>query len=359
MKGQFYIEDDTEANLSGVTINYEMCTCDVRKRVSREFEFISGMKNLTADIFLQNIAKNDHKIFLPLIRNGVEKGNEFEFEEEENNIYELTITRNKSGSVVDFEFDFVVKPIYFYHRALMLKLVKSFTSIGLNSSEDLKITAWDKFDEVKGNTQNRIKTTLLKTTNTLNGLIQSPKLIIPFSQNNDLNTPAYVLCLGTLNIIHDLENAYQNQYQHLNISLKGFQLQYFQSLSIWQKYELDFIKTSLINDEFLNSLNDKIFNVIEELEMYFKFSRKRKNASLSINELDNAELAIDGFVSDIRVNMTSERYNSLINFNKMTEITGKNLASKIMLHEKQDILNSATKTGMIRKRGARLEFWVR
>ena len=361
MKGQFYIEDDTEANSSGITINYERCTFDVRKRVSREFEFISAMKSLTADIFLQNIAQNDHKIFLPLVRNGVEKGNQFEFEleEEENNIYELTITRNKSGSVVDFEFDFVIKPIYFYHRALMLKLVKSFTSIGLNSSEDLKITAWDKFDEVKGNTQDRIKSTLLTTTNTLNGLIQSPKLIVPFSQNNDLNTPAYVFCLGTLNISRDLENAYQNQYQHLNISLKGFQLQYFQTLSTWQKYELDLLKTSLVNDEIFNGLNDKVFNVIEELEMYFKFSRKRKNASLSIKELDKAELAIDGNVSDIRVNMTSERYNSLINFNKMTEITGKNLANKIMLHEKQDILNSATKTGMIRKRGARVEYWVR
>jgi len=55
--------------------------------------------------------------------------------------------------------------------------------------------------------------------------------------------------------------------------------------------------------------------------------------------------------------MTSERYNSLINFNKMIEITSKNFSSNIILHEKEEILKMAVKAGSIRKRGDTLEYW--
>lgn len=239
----------------------------------------------------------------------------------------------------------------------MLKIIKSFTSLGANSSEELKIKAWDKIDEVRGNASNKIKGTLLTTTNTVSGLIQSPKLILPFSQNNDINTPAYVLCLGTLNLSRDKDNAFSKSYHYLNVSIKGTQLQYFESLLLWQKYEVESLRQSLADDKIFNGLNEKVFNVIEELEIYFKVGKKRKSDELNAKDYSMADLTLDGKVSDIRVNMTSKRYNSLINFNKMIEITGKNLTSKIMLYEKQDILNNSTKMGMIRKRGATIEYW--
>jgi hypothetical protein len=279
--------------------------------------------------------------------------------DEIDHIYELTITRNRSGSIVDFEIDFVIKPVYFYHRALLIRILKSFTSLSNNSSEELKLKAWDKFDEVREQTNTKIQSTLLNTTNTINGLIQSPKLILPFSQNNDLNTPAYVLCLGNLSISRDADNAYQKNYEYVNISIKGTQLQYFDSLIIWKKYELDSIRATLENEEIFNCLNDKVFNVIEELEIYFKIGKKLKQETYFLKDLDQANMTIEGKVSDVRVNMTSQRYNSLINFNKMIEISGKNLTSKIMLHEKQDILNAATKTGIIRKRGATIQYWTK
>jgi hypothetical protein len=58
-----------------------------------------------------------------------------------------------------------------------------------------------------------------------------------------------------------------------------------------------------------------------------------------------AKYTFDGKVSDIIINMTSEKYNHLINMKHMVEMNGKHLASKIMINEKEDILKFATKTG--------------
>lgn len=125
--------------------------------------------------------------------NTAKNNKSIENSETEEDIYEVTICRNKAGSTVDLEFYFTVRPIHFYYRALLEKIVKSFTSLGSKSSEDLKVNAWDKFQDIKDNTQEKIQSALLTTTNILNGSIQDPKLILPFTQNNDLNNPAYVL----------------------------------------------------------------------------------------------------------------------------------------------------------------------
>jgi hypothetical protein len=168
--------------------------------VSREFMFTTSMKDLTIDVFFE-MPHKAKLIHLPLFRSKEklfenpnlevsQLENQDELEEE---IYQITIIRNKAGSVVDLEFYFTIKPIYFYYRSILEKIIKSFTSLGMKSSEELRLNAWDKFQDIKDNTQEKIQSALLKTTNILNGQIQDPKLVLPFIQNNDLNNPAYVL----------------------------------------------------------------------------------------------------------------------------------------------------------------------
>lgn len=364
IKGEINVEDDCESTNTGILIGYENCCFTFRKNFSREFEFKSSMKDMTVDLFFQLPLKTQ-LVYLPLFRSkpkllqeiNSKRGTLDNIASENHEIYEITILRNKSGSAVDFEFYFTVKPIYFYYRALLIKVIKSFTTLGSKSSEELKLNAWDKFQEMKGNTQEKIQTALLKTTNILSGSILDPKLVLPFTQNNDLNNPAYVLCLGNLKLNANKENLNEPLYQYINVSIKGTQFQYFESMKLWQKYEKDSLRQSLQDDEIFNGLNKSVFNVIEELEMYFKLGQRKKLALIGHEENSHAEFVVDGKVSDIRVNLTSERYNSLINFNKMIEISSKNFTNQILLHEKEDILNAATMAGYLRKRGDTLQYW--
>lgn len=320
------------------------------------------MKNLSVDLFFQ-MSHSPQLIHLPLFRTksrlfekpkAIKKNDE---DDDSEDIYDITILRNSSGSKVDFEFYFTVKPIYFYYRAYLIKIIKTFTSIGMKSSEELKLNAWDKFQEVKDKSQEKIQSALFKTTNIMNGSILDPKLVLPFTQNNDMNKPAYVLCLGNLQLKANKQNLDEPLYNYLNVSIKGTQLQYFESLRLWQRYERDCLRVSLAGDELFNGLNQSVFNVIEELDMFFKFGIKKKLMTLTDEKNLHAQFVIEGNVSDIKVNMTSERYNSILNFNKMIEMSSKNFTSKIILHEKEDIMNMATSTGYLRKRGDTLQYW--
>ena len=363
LKGEINVEDDCEKEKSGILFKYEKCCFEIKKNFSREFIFTTSMKNLSVDLFFQ-MPHNPQLIHLPLFRTksrlfekpkAVKQKEEDEDDSED--IYDITILRNKSGSKVDFEFYFTVKPIYFYYRAYLIKIIKSFTAIGMKSSEELKVNAWDKFQEVKDKSQEKIQSALFKTTNIMNGSILDPKLILPFTQNNDMNKPAYVLCLGNLQLKANKQNLDEQFYNYLNVSIKGTQIQYFESLRLWQRYERDCVRVSLAGDELFNGLNKSVFNVIEELDMFFKFGIRKRLLSLTDDKNLHAQFVIEGKVSDIKVNMTSERYNSILNFNKMIEMTSKNFTSKIILHEKEDIMNMATYTGFLRKRGDTLQYW--
>lgn len=143
----------------------------------------------------------------------------------------------------------------------------------------------------------------------------------------------------------------------MNVSISGIQFQYFESLFLWQEYEMDSDRDSLHSSEFFQCINKSLFNVIEELEIKFRLGQRKKEVALTIDKDKYAQFIVEGKVSDIKVNMTSERYNSLINFSKMIEITSNNFSSNIILHEKDQILKMAVKTGDIRKRGDTLEYW--
>lgn len=153
------------------------------------------------------------------------------------------------------------------------------------------------------------------------------------------------------------ENLDELTYKYMNISIKGTQLQYFESLYLWQKYERDSQRTSLAGDDIFNGLNKSVFNVIEELEMHFRFGKLKDAVAFTTERDQSSKFIVEGHVSDIRINMTSERYNSLINVNKMIEISSRDFTSKILLHEKEDILGMAAHTGYLRKRGETLQYW--
>jgi hypothetical protein len=162
-----------------------------------------------------------------------------------------------------------------------------------------------------------------------------------------------------LEIIADKENLNEPMYEYLKIAIKGTQFQYFESMHLWYRYEKDSLRISLAGEELFNGLNSRVFNVIEELEMYFKIGKLKENYAITADCEKTAQFVFEGNVSDIRVNMTSERYNNLINFNKMIEISSRDFTSKILLHEKEDIINMATKTGFLRKQGDTLQYWNR
>ena len=163
--------------------------------MSREFEFVTSMDTISADLFCQ-MPHCPQTHYIPILRTrkellqGLKEGKEDPGNEQ---LYEIRIKRNKSGSAVDFEFYFTVNPIYFYYRALIIKIIKSFTTLGTKSSEELKLNAWDKYQNIKDNTSQKIQSALLQTTNTMEGSVLNPKLILPFTQNNDLKSPTYVL----------------------------------------------------------------------------------------------------------------------------------------------------------------------
>jgi len=196
-------------------------------------------------------------------------------EDSEENLYEIRIIRNRSGSVVDFEYYFTVNPVYFYYRALLIKIIKSFTTLGTKSSEELKLNAWDKFQNIKDNTSEKIKSALLQTTNILNGSILNPKIILPFTQNNDVKSPAYVFCLGDLRMCANKENLDEPLYKYMNASISGIQFQYFETLLLWEKFERDADRETLKKSEFFKCINKSVFNVIEELEINFKLGQRK------------------------------------------------------------------------------------
>ena len=199
---------------------------------------------------------------------------------------------------------------------------------------------------------------MFKTTNVLRCVINSPKVILPFSQNNDMRTPAYVLRVGNLKLNLNKENLNELIYKYMNLSIQGTQLQYFESMNLWQRYEKDSIRVSLKDDKLFNGLNKEVFNVIEELDIGFKVGQRIRNITETTeNKEDLAEFIVEGKISDIKINMTAEKYNSIINFNKMIEISDQDFVSKIMMNEKNEILNNSSKAGFLRKRGDRLEYW--
>jgi hypothetical protein len=189
--------------------------------------------------------------------------------EKENNIFDISIKRNSSGSVVDFEIDFHIHQIYFYYRALMIKIIYSFTSLRMSSNEELKMKAWDKFHSVKENTGEKLQQHFYQTTNLIRLSIHNPKVIIPFAQNNDLKSPAYVLSLGNLNLSTNEENANEENYEYINISLEGTQFQYFKSMSLWHQYEVAPARMTFAG------FNNYIFSIIEELAIHFKIGRRK------------------------------------------------------------------------------------
>ena len=332
----------------------------MNKKISRELEFTTSMENLALDMFCQGSSRSK-VIYLPLFRtlSTLTQSKDLRYNDEYNHsIYEIKVIRNREGSLVDFEIDIVVEPMYFYYRALLQRIIKSFTSLGNSSSEELKLTAWDKFYLAKENTKEKIQSTLLKTTNVLRCVINSPKVILPFSQNNDMRTPAYVLRVGNLKLSLNKENLNEPIYKYMNLSIQGTQLQYFESMNLWQRYEKDSIRVSLKDDKLFNGLNKEVFNVIEELDIGFKVGQRIRNITETTeNKEDLAEFIVEGKISDIKINMTAEKYNSIINFNKMIEISDQDFVSKIMMNEKNEILNNSSKTGFLRKRGDRLEYW--
>ena len=230
IKGELNIEDDSTNNKCGVLFAYSNWCLSMNKKISRELEFNTSMESLTLDMFWQGSHKSN-VIYLPLFRtlNNLSQSkisNDKSDELYKHNIYEIKVIRHREGSLVDYEIDVTVEPMYFYYRALLLRIIKSFTSLGASSSEELKLTAWDKFYLAKENTKEKIQSTLLKTTNVLRCDINSPKIILPFSQNNDTKSPAYVLRVGNLKLNVNKENLDEPLYKSSQFYKIGFLFKY-------------------------------------------------------------------------------------------------------------------------------------
>ena len=173
-----------------------------------------------------------------------------------------------------------------YNPIAVLRLTNFFD---VNTTDEgLKEAAWDQIDKV--NRQAKASLQELADSATKQKIdisIAAPLIILPFTQNNDIQAECWVFNLGNLEVktddaIFDPNSEEGKMYDMYNINLKEIRMQYFPSIQFWQQYCKHIDDSKDIKE--LTEGKEQIFNLIEDFSVLVKIHMMRAEVTHIIKD---------------------------------------------------------------------------
>ncbi|CDW90143.1 vacuolar protein sorting-associated protein vps13 [Stylonychia lemnae] len=243
---------------------------------------------------------------------------------------------------VDFDLSVKFQPIQIIYKVVAISKLTKFLKVEAQKEEEIKQQAYEKLeaikqsvsisDVIKNRKKNRIKIE-----------VASPILIIPFKKNNDINSECWIFNMGDFsfqNYDRQSSDKMDRNYDHYKIQISQIMMRYIKSYKQW-----------------VESYNPKSLSVIREFKLQLILSLRKNSAIKSANI---PEIIMDGKMSKLKLFFNPHIYNQFLNISRllsMESTSQNNGEQQHLVNEKFQVLEMATQTGQIKKKGNTIKFW--
>jgi len=271
--------------------------------------------------------------------------------------YELNPPEKDEGRYISLD----SQSIEVTFRPAAIQRLQSFFNVSTDD-ESLKSQAWEQIEKVQDNvTAVAIEAASSQIRTYIDMKLEGPVIIIPFLQNNDLESECWVLNLGDLNVTTKKPVTEDDLfYDRLEIGLRNFRIRYYPSQNLYLKMERSLAETG---DLSLLSMTDRdgiadIFYLLEELTVDVEFQKMLVSMEKHEKAKAKPRSHLKITISKIKFNLTPKVYSDLL---KTGEFLLPKESVEFVENEKQKLLQGNQKIGLVSVRERRLgeTVWTR
>lgn len=173
-------------------------------------------------------------------------------------------------------------------------------------------------------------------------------LIIPFRQDNSIESECWVLNLGNLDIASKDFEGDKDIYEHYNLKLENIKMQYYPTQDL-------LIKTNKLKDE-NKELNDlpeedkhtakRIFDLVENFSIHIGLNKILGKFEIDPNFNDKSRMDVGIKLSELKMNLTPMMYKYLMKTSEFIKYSKDN-TKELMENERTHMMQGFTKIGYL------------